>query len=906
MEMKFQILDVDYVLVNSKPHIRIFGKTSDGKSIVVFQNNFLPYFYVLPVEGKEEDFKDILKANFNNQIVKVEEAEKFLPIGYQENPVKLSKITLNNPALVPNIRENLANNKTVKEIFEADILFKYRFMCDNNLFGMRWYSVEGEGVRTNTVKTEKKIEAKSITELEKEENVNLKYLSFDIEALSSEGGMPDPEKDQIILISLVFYPAYNGKNSLVLAAKNTKSYENTLSFPNEKEMLQEFIRIINDFDPDVLVGYNSTNFDIPYIDKRLAKHNLPRTLGRCAQKTIRIEKFGNREKATIPGRVAVDVYDLIKEAVVKFGLFRGLKRYGLGDVSEAILGESKIGISHVEIESYWKDSGDKFQKLIDYSRKDAELSLRLLFEKNMLDKFFEIAKVSGLLLQDVLDSGETARIENLLLREFNKSGFVIPNKPTSTELYRSGEKRRQLGLKGGFVLSPDIGFHDRCVVYLDFKAMYPSIMMAYNICPSTWIQNKDEKTDHIKTSYGTMFVKPSVRKGIMPQILHYLITTRDKIRDEMKSTKLDKKRRYLYAKQYAFKTVANAFYGYSGYMRARMYVLDIANTITHIGRETINETKDIVETKTPYKVIYADTDSVMVKLNTKNIEESFETGKELTETINKGLNSMLKIKIESIFKTLLILTKKRYAGWSFEPLNGSWEETTVTKGIETVRRDWCNLVSETLEEVLDTILKEQNTKKAFNIVKGKIEEIKAGKMDINKLIITKSISKSLRTYKGIQPHVELVKKMRKRDPTSAQGIGDRIGYVIVQGLGMVSKRAEDPEYAKKHGLKIDSSYYIESQLLPPLERVFEALNINKSELLGVGRQMGLLDVMKTQKQEDGFADFVTDIDGLICNNCNNTFRRIPLIGRCNYCNGELVFYHGDLRSRVYKPIEVSL
>jgi DNA polymerase I len=70
--------------------------------------------------------------------------------------------------------------------------------------------------------------------------------------------------------------------------------------------------------------------------------------------------------------------------------------------------------------------------------------------------------------------------------------------------------------------------------------------------------------------------------------------------------------------------------------------------------------------------------------------------------------------------------------------------------------------------------------------------------------------------------------MRRRSPASTPGVGDRVGFVIVQGLQLMSERAEDPEYIKQHNLKIDSKYYIESQLLPPLERVFEAIGIEAS------------------------------------------------------------------------------
>ncbi len=902
MKIKFQLLDADYILNNSKPTVRLFGKTDDNKSITIFYDGFLPYFYILPKPTKRDYIKKLLEKEFKQFLIKIETVDKFPAIGYDENPKKILKITLNNPSKVPMIRDRLEKNPDVERIFEADILFKYRFMADKKLYGMRWYEVDGTPVRTETTKTKIKIKAKSFKEIDKEEYPRYKYLSFDLEIFMNEKGMPDPDKDKIILLSMFFYPAFNGKNTMVLCSKKIKNMGNdVLGFESEKEMLKKFLDIIDRYDPDFFVGYNVNGFDLPYLERRLANNNLSRAIGRCVSKPLLCRKFGNTYKNSITGRCIIDIYELVR-AGARIGMFKGLKRYGLGDVSRMILNEDKVDVARSEINKRWEDHGEKFKKLVDYNRKDSELPMKILLNQKLLDKYLELCKVTGVLIQDALSSGEATRIENLVLREFNKKNFIIPCKPTDREISKRNIERRESGLKGAFVLSPAIGFHDTCVVYLDFKSMYPSIIQSFNICPTTLIIS-EKNVETIKTITGTKFVSPTIRKGIIPEILKNLIETRDKIKKEMKKATTEKRKRYLYAKQNALKIAANAFYGYSGYLRAKLYVLDIANAITGTGRDLIHKTKNIVETQTEYKVVYADTDSVMVKLKTKDLEEAFKEGKRLSEIINNGINNILKIKIESIFKTLLILSKKRYVGWSFEPMDHGWDESFVMKGIETVRRDWCDLVSETLTRVLDTILKKQDIKKAVDIVKEEINKIKTGKVDINKLVITKSITKSSSSYKGIQPHIELLKKMKKRDPSSAPGIGDRIGFVIVKGMQMLSKRAEDPNYIKQHNLEIDSRYYIESQLLPPLERVFDSLNVNKSELLGVGKQLGLFEAMKNgiKKKENIFEDKLTDIDGFICNNCNTIFRRVPLSGKCNLCEGEIVFYKGNKKSREYDP-----
>jgi len=892
MELVFQVLDCDYTLVDGRPVVRIFGKTKDQKTVCAFYKNFLPYFYIEPAEGAVVGICDYLKKNFGSNLMNIGEAERFIPIGYQKNKTKLLKITLKDPSQTPIIRDSLKPMKFVKNIFEADILFKYRFMVDMGVGGMKWIKVVGDLTNTSTVKTDRCINVKKLEPVEDNMNVDLKYMSVDIEIASSREGIPDSKRDSISMISISFHPDFKYKKDLVLVAKSTKRANDVMAFSSEKSMLEEFLKIIDFFDPDVIVGYNSNNFDIPYIVDRLKECKLPRTIGRCEQKPIVSKKFGLKYRNSVIGRIIADVYDLIKESAGK-GQIK-LKRYGLGDVSREMINEDKVAIAHSEIVKYWNGDEDKVAHLIEYARKDADLTLKIFLQKNMLDKFIEISKVSDLLLQDVLDGGEATRVENLLLREFNKEGFVIPLKPDDKEVWSRTEKREALGLKGALVLEPEIGLQSNYVIYLDFKSMYPSIFIAYNICPSTLV--KEEMEGVIKTPYGAMFCPKNVRPGLMPRIVEYLIRERDRVRKEFSKLTTDAERKNLDAKQYALKIMANAFYGYTGYTRARFYVLDIANAITSCGRDLIQRTKNIVEEDKEYKVVYGDTDSIMVKTKANDPDEALLLGKSIEKKINEKLVGKVQIKIESVFKSLLILSKKRYAGISYEKSGDSWKEKMVMKGIETVRRDWCDLVSETLRQVLDIILKTQKTKDALIYVRKVLVDLDSNRIPIEKLIVTKSISKPIREYKGIQPHIEVVKKMRKRSPSSAPGVGDRVGYVIIKGLQLMSDRAEDPEYVKSQNLKVDSKYYVENQLLPPLERVFEAMHIDKTELIGAGKQMLLMDSIRNGANKKKETE-LTSVDGFSCMKCEKAFPRAPLIGKCTNCGGELQFYHNDMRSR---------
>ncbi|MEM5879455.1 MAG: DNA polymerase domain-containing protein [Candidatus Aenigmatarchaeota archaeon] len=897
MEIIFQLLDVDYIILENRPIIRLLGKTEEGKTVCAFYDGFYPYFYVLPKEGMEEKVIAELKKQFNGDIKNIEKVEKFLPIGFQEEKKEMLKITLKDPSKTANLREHLRKQDFVEDVFEADILFKYRFMADFSLFGMNWYKIYGTPTHTQTTKADQIVRMERIEPFEKIENAPLKFMALDIEVVSE--GSINPLENPIAIISMSFFPAFNGKNTLVLVARNNikKIDHDVLTFDNEKKMLEKFLEIIEKFNPDIILGYNINDFDLPYINERLAVNKLKRTIGRCNEKPLSSRRLAeNRYKNSVFGRVIVDPYWMIKDMAAR-GFFVGLKRFGLGDVSNYLLGEGKIEFSHTDMTIAWNGKEEDMKRFIEYARKDSELVLRLLLEKQLLDKYIGISKVSGLLLQDSLDTGEAGKVENLLLREFDKDDFVLPCKPSEKEIARRKAERDVKGFKGAFVLEPEVGLHTTCIAYLDFASMYPSIFITYNICPTTLLTEKKDNIEAITTPFGTSFLPPKIRKGIIPRTLERLIKERNIIKTQMKIEKDPVKKRALDAYQEGLKRIANASYGYTGFILGRIYVLNIANAITSCGRYFIQETKRLVETNTKYKVIYGDTDSVMIKTDTQDIDKAIEIGNNIANFLNEKFEGKLKIKVENIFKTLLILTKKRYAGWSFEKIDSGYKDEIVMKGIETVRRDWCDLVSETQEAVLDILLKEQNPKKAFTYFKEVVQKLQNGQIPLEKLVIIKGISKRPDQYKGVQPHVELVKKMKKRGESEIPSIGDRIGFVIVKGAQMISERAEDPEYVKKHGLKIDSRYYIESQLLPPLERVFEAVGIAKAELVGLGRQMLLGEIINNHKKTEEKP--ISQIEGMICIKCNTSFRRAPLIGRCTNCGGELEFYFGEARSKTF-------
>ena len=130
--MEFQIFDADYMILNNKPIIRLFCKDEKGETVCVFYDKFLPYFYLHGDPEKYPEITEDIKLKFPNAVI--EEMEKTLPIGYQPAS-KVLKITGTNPQQTPDMKEYV---KAYGTPYEADILFRYRFMADHGLKGMTW------------------------------------------------------------------------------------------------------------------------------------------------------------------------------------------------------------------------------------------------------------------------------------------------------------------------------------------------------------------------------------------------------------------------------------------------------------------------------------------------------------------------------------------------------------------------------------------------------------------------------------------------------------------------------------------------------------------------------------------------------------------------------------------------
>ncbi|HNW37782.1 MAG TPA: DNA-directed DNA polymerase, partial [Methanosarcina vacuolata] len=475
------------------------------------------------------------------------------------------------------------------------------------------------------------------------------------------------------------------------------------------------------------------------------------------------------------------------------------------------------------------------------------------------------------LLQEVVDGGQTSMVETLLLKEFGLRDRVLLPKPddgVSAERYEMSSD-----LKGGEVLEPKKGLLEN-VLILDYKSLYPTIMMAHNLCYTTVVTGDRSDGVTIRPPSGGEFVPSEVYKGIVPSILEDLLNKRTQTKKRMRGASNENEYRVLDATQLALKILLNSFYGYSGYARARLYSLTLANAVTSFGRNNILNTREIINStigkiilrnKTALlldeagelspqdrvvelSVAYGDTDSVFVHCKSRgdlSLEEVSLIGNRLANIVSASLPDPMELEFESIAKRALLIAKKRYALWFFEPKNSGWEDKIKVKGMETVRRDWCELTSITLNRVLELVLIKGDVDQAVEHVRQIVSKVRnldpAKDSDIiESLVLTRTLTRKIESYKNKQPHLTVAENLKKRTGV-VPSIGTRIPFVITAGKGLFVDRAEDPDYVREKNIPIDVDYYIKKQILPPVERILEVFGVKMSSLDFDSKQKGLFD-----------------------------------------------------------------
>ena len=786
-------IDAGYSVKNGKTYVTLVVK---GKvtSKLYFQHD--PYFIVqAPAEKIDELLAIKVRRRNGEEASPIKIEEIFLQVGLSKK--KMLKVYTQEPSDVPLFKEKISYPQ-----FENNIPFARIFIFDLGLTPLHILTYERDGPEIKKIISIKAGEPK------------LSALAFDIETYNPLG-MPNEQKDPCVMMS------YAGSDGSGVITYKPTSAKKTEQLSSEKEMIERFSQIVREKNPDVVFGYNSSLFDLPYLRTRSEVTKSALDLGRYKGGMKNIDK-GNIKGMKLLGRTHFDIFPL-----VKFFSFIGLiktQSMSLDSVAEDVLGKRKVKIGKEDIWKMW-DAGT-IDHLCEYALVDSELTYEL--GMRFLSLEMELSSVAKMPLFETTLSTSGQLVENLLMYYASQKQMLIPSKPAGADI----DSRLEAPIQGAFVKLPEPGIYENVAV-LDFRGLYPSIIISYNIDPGTLLPQEgiDPSSDQcFESPSGAKFAK--TEKGLVPFVLDFLVEMRGKIKDELKT--LDKSSvayERMSARSHALKILANSFYGYLGYARSRWYSRPCAESVTAWGRKHIAETIEKAESK-GFQVLYADTDSVFLIYKDKKDVLQFMS------EVNDALPEKMELELEGFYTRGVFVSKK---GADEEEGAGAKKKYALLgedgrikiRGFELVRRDWSKVAKETQKKVLEAILKDGSKEKAVKIIREAINLLNSGKVPLEDLAISTQISKDPKSYDIVSPETSAAKKLMAAGTRVEKG--SIISYVLSRSGKTISEKATPLELAKDY----DADYYINNQLLPAVMKIMKELGYDEYSMKVGGKQTGL-------------------------------------------------------------------
>jgi DNA polymerase delta subunit 1 len=868
----FQALTWEARDVDEEHLISILGKTETGKSICV-TTFFEPYFFVKLPRGTTEQDVRVLYNDLNklrpDHVTSYSLTEKKDVWGFQNNE-KFGYMRLNFKTLADRRKVNSIfgyNREYTKyHVYESNLDPVLRLMHRTGIQSTGWLDTGSECVRSHLAKVDIDLWCnnwQTLKPVERDDIAPFVVASVDIECNSSTGKFPnaDVPGDACfqIAISLCKFGNDEPYEKTCLCYKKTDGPDVT-SFDTEREMLEAFQKYIQEKDIDIITGWNIFGFDLEYIYKRALLTNCNEeffNLGKLRDppselllKKLSSSALGDNFLKLLPmtGRFIFDMFHEVKKGYK-------LDSYKLNEVSKLYLGDQKIDMSPKEMFARYKE-GDpaKLAEVAEYCIKDTLLPHKLLKKLCTLLNLLEMAKATWVPLCFLVERGQQIKVFSQLTKKARELGYMVP-----TIKYGSLPEEPY---EGATVLEAQKGAYYTPITALDFEALYPSIMMAHNLCYSTYVMDERRYGNIPGVTYESFNIGEKTYKfaqdvpSLLPAILAELKQFRKKAKKDMAAATGSMKEVYN-GKQLAYKVSMNSVYGFTGAGKGILPCVPIASTTTCRGRGMIEETKTYVEANFPgAKVRYGDTDSVMVEFDVggrtgeEAVKYSWEIGERAAEECSALFKKPNNLELEKVYWPYFLYSKKRYAAklWTKGKDDQMHMDYIDIKGLQVVRRDNTPHVREVCKELLDVILTSSDRGPPMELAKERAIELLSGDIPNGKLILSQGLSDSYKvngepvsiTSSQIddinQAHVQVVRKMRERKPGSEPQSGDRVPYILTKTDNPKAKafeKSEDPKYVEEHNIPVDYLYYFENKFLNPVCDLLDPLFDNvKQDIFG--------------------------------------------------------------------------
>jgi DNA polymerase delta subunit 1 len=866
--------------------ISIFGKTAEGKSVCL-TTSFTPYFFI-KLPGKIDNQKvqriyDILDSQCKDSLVAYSLMKSKDVWGFQNNEefpfMKLNFKNLQARRYVDSIlRRPLDRLPELYDIFgvrnvkvyESNLDPVLRLMHRTGIQSTGWLETGDKCTRSHLAKVDVDLFCNDWTTLKpvtRDDIAPFVVASVDIECNSSTGKFPDANISGDacfqIAISLCKFGSDEPYDKTCLCFKKTDPNlegSTILSYNTEREMLEAFHKYLHKNDVDVITGWNIFGFDMEYIYKRAQ-------INRCHPDFFNLGKLKDTDSELVikklsssalgdnllkllpmPGRFIFDMFHEIKKGYK-------LDSYKLDNVSKLYLGDQKIDMAPKEMFArFVEEDPVKLREVAEYCIKDTLLPHRLMKKLCTLLNLVEMAKATWVPAGFLVERGQQIKVFSQLTKKARELGFMVPT-------IRYGAIPEE-PYEGATVLEAQKGAYYTPITALDFEALYPSIMMAHNLCYSSYVMDEKKYGNVPGIEYETFNIGDRTYKfaqgvpSLLPAILLELKQFRKQAKRDMAAATGFMKEVYN-GKQLAYKVSMNSVYGFTGAGKGILPCVPIASTTTSKGRSMIEDTKNYVEKNFPgAKVRYGDTDSVMVEFDVGDrkgeeaIAYSWEVGERAAEECSALFKKPNNLELEKVYWPYFLYSKKRYAAklWTQGKDGKMHMDYIDIKGLQVVRRDNTPHVREVCKELLDVVLTSNDPGPPKELAKERAIELLSGDVPNNKLILSQSLadtykvngaSVSITSPESVninQSHVQVVTKMRERKPGSEPQSGDRVPYLLTKTENPKAKafeKAEDPKYVEENSVPVDYHYYFMNKFLNPvcdlLDPLYESV---KEEIFG--------------------------------------------------------------------------
>ncbi|MEA3329474.1 MAG: DNA-directed DNA polymerase [Nanoarchaeota archaeon] len=809
MKFEFVPVDYDYFDFEGKNYIRLIGRTEKGKKVCVI-DSYEPNFWIILKKGYGDKAEEIVKKIGKLEVKKASRVTKILKTEIVDKKflgekVKAIRVFVTNHKDAHDIASEIGDLKEIEFRREYDISLISKYIKEKKVEPLRWYDVEGDvldvrdfGGIADAFDLEVCIVAKKIVPLEKNKKFEPKILAYDIESDSVEIG-----KGNILMISL-----YGKGIKKVLTWKKCDSKQNYVEcLKDEGVMLERFVELVNDYDPDILTGYFSDGFDLPYLKEASKKNKVKLSLGVDGKGPTFIR--GRIPSGKIAGIVHIDLFRFI-DAV--FSQYLQSETLSLNEVAGELIGEKKENfdfnlLSKMENKD-WKD-------FFSYNLQDSTITYKLA--KKIWQDILEFSLIIKEPLFDVTRDRMSSHVENYLIHNLERFNEIVEKRPTYHEI----SERKTKGKYGGaFVFEPVPGLYENLVMF-DFTSMHASIIASFNISKSTLLKGK-EKNSYESPEFELdgkirhfYFAKD---EGFSPTLLKEIVDKRKKYKQEYNENKNPLTR----ARSNTYKLLANASYGYLGFFGARYYCREAAASTLAFVRKFTHDTMDRIQ-KEGYKIVYSDTDSIAFLQGDKSKKEIMN----FLKKINSNLPGIMELDLEDFYARGLFVSKRTTTKGAKKKYALVDEKGKIKiRGFETVRRDWCRLTRNLQSKVLKKVLEEGDEKKVLGSFRKVVEDLKNRKIDLEDLMIRTQLRRPLNEYLSEGPHVIAAKKMETRGIPISTGM--LIEYFIGENKG---RRVSEGVCLADEKVKYDIDYYLNNQVLPAVENIFNVFGVNIREIV---------------------------------------------------------------------------